>query len=440
MAEERSNEYTPLDLNMKDKATRSTSRDGTQDASTTLGAFTTISDDAWPYQWITQCRPITDGTYNLDGVTENASTSSLLLGPSNSIDHGRPSTSRPGIEQATAILEDGARFPETTSVVGQSNTQYHTVDGTSSVSGHTANTEDGSTGFRLPVYSSSSGVDVTVASTSYVDMDEASDILGNEARNAIGSGGRELQELCDVSGNVSSGRDASHGYPNEHTGDRAHMYKARDQSSVKEPKFVERCRNRTAENHKCESCGKLYHRAHHLVRHYRTHTNEKPYKCEICDKSFRRSDHLSIHKRNHIDEKPYKCKICGKSVSNAWTLRAHQLTHSEERPHVCHSCTTTFKTKGNLNRHLKLNCRYGAFVCDIGNLFCMDNLGLSHHRQTMHGDNTLYECMRCGFSFAEKETLGEHLCQSYKCYLCGNSFGDVIQLITHVITHSGEQP
>ncbi|XP_065303941.1 uncharacterized protein [Dermacentor albipictus] len=112
MAEERSNEYTPLDLSIKDKATRSTSRDGTQDASTTVGAFTTISDDAWPYQWITPRRPITDRTYNLDGVTENASTRSLLLGSSTSIDHRRPSTSRPGIEQATSILKDGARFPD----------------------------------------------------------------------------------------------------------------------------------------------------------------------------------------------------------------------------------------------------------------------------------------------------------------------------------------
>nr|XP_054919963.1 uncharacterized protein LOC129381265 [Dermacentor andersoni] len=132
-------------------------------------------------------------------VTANASTSSLLLRSSTSIDHGRPSTSRAGTEQATAILEDGARFPETSSV-GQWNTQYHMANGTSSVpgtlqprdlshsgelapvlSGHTDNTEDGSTGFRLPVYSSSGGDDA-VASAISAGIEEASGVLGNEAR------------------------------------------------------------------------------------------------------------------------------------------------------------------------------------------------------------------------------------------------------------------
>nr|XP_054920645.1 zinc finger protein 154-like [Dermacentor andersoni] len=243
-------------------------------------------------------------------------------------------------------------------------------------------------------------------------MQDATGTLGNEARSAIGSGGREQPELCGVSGNVSSGRDASHGYPHEHAGDRAHICKARDQSSVKESKYVARCRNRTADNHKCEGCGKLFHQAHNLVRHYRTHT----------------------------DERPYKCEICGKSFSNVWTLRAHQLTHSDERPHVCYMCTTAFKTKWNLKSHLNLKCRYRASVCDICNQSFMDNLGLSHHPQSMHGDKTPYECVRCGFSFAGKETLDKHLCQSYKCYLCGNSLGDLVQLIAHLITHSGEQP
>ncbi|XP_072145144.1 uncharacterized protein [Dermacentor andersoni] len=135
----------------------------------------------------------------INRVTANASTSSLLLRSSTSIDHGRPSTSRAGTEQATAILEDGARFPETSSV-GQWNTQYHMANGTSSVpgtlqprdlshsgelapvlSGHTDNTEDGSTGFRLPVYSSSGGDDA-VASAISAGIEEASGVLGNEAR------------------------------------------------------------------------------------------------------------------------------------------------------------------------------------------------------------------------------------------------------------------
>ncbi|XP_054920300.1 uncharacterized protein [Dermacentor andersoni] len=108
MAEESSNEYTPLDLSIKGKATTSTSRDGTQDASTTLGAYRTISDDALRYPGNTQHTPTTDETCNVDGATENGSTSYQHLGFIGNIDNARPSTSRTGMEEASASFEDGA--------------------------------------------------------------------------------------------------------------------------------------------------------------------------------------------------------------------------------------------------------------------------------------------------------------------------------------------
>ncbi|XP_070382270.1 uncharacterized protein [Dermacentor albipictus] len=67
MAQESRNEYTPLDLSMKGKAT-STGRDGTQDASSALGAYNTISDEALRYQTNTQHMPTTDEICNVDGM------------------------------------------------------------------------------------------------------------------------------------------------------------------------------------------------------------------------------------------------------------------------------------------------------------------------------------------------------------------------------------
>ncbi|XP_072141367.1 uncharacterized protein [Dermacentor andersoni] len=68
MAEESSNEYMPLDLSMKGKATPSTSSDCSQGASSTLGAYRTISDDALHYPGNTQHTPTTDETCNVDGM------------------------------------------------------------------------------------------------------------------------------------------------------------------------------------------------------------------------------------------------------------------------------------------------------------------------------------------------------------------------------------
>nr|XP_054920575.1 zinc finger protein with KRAB and SCAN domains 7-like [Dermacentor andersoni] len=83
------------------------------------------------------------------------------------------------------------------------------------------------------------------------------------------------------------------------TDDTVHICKSCHQSSVKMSKFVERCRNRTGKKHKCETCGKQFHRADHLTEHYRTHTDERPYKCKTCDKSFGQShlDNLNISAR-----------------------------------------------------------------------------------------------------------------------------------------------
>nr|XP_054920642.1 uncharacterized protein LOC129381640 [Dermacentor andersoni] len=108
MAEDSSNEFTPLDLSMKDKTTPSASRDGTHDASSTLGAYTTISDDALQYQRNTQHPPMTEETCNIDGATENGSTGCQPLGSTRDIDNVRPSTSRAGMEEASASFEDGA--------------------------------------------------------------------------------------------------------------------------------------------------------------------------------------------------------------------------------------------------------------------------------------------------------------------------------------------
>ncbi|XP_049514942.1 endothelial zinc finger protein induced by tumor necrosis factor alpha-like [Dermacentor silvarum] len=206
-------------------------------------------------------------------MTEKQAMDSRLL-CSASRTEATPSTSRDGTQGASSTLGAYTTIPERTEV-DQSNTQYHRAESTSSVNDLTGN---GSTGHPLPVYSS--GGDDAVPSTSHVVMEEASGILVNYARNATGTGEREQQVFCGVCGKISSRRDVLHGQASEHTGDKGHICSVCDPSSVDKPKFVEHCRNRAVENHKCDMCDKLFHRAQHLAVHYRTHTGERPYKCD----------------------------------------------------------------------------------------------------------------------------------------------------------------
>ncbi|XP_070382211.1 uncharacterized protein [Dermacentor albipictus] len=426
----------------------SASRAGIEETSAVAENFARIPDPTGAEPWGTHYYTAS-GTTTAYDVSCSRTTTCLPLGRTSSIDHTLPSTSCAGMMEASASLQYDASANEaiTSQKSWSSQRAAHSAMFADHFQGHTNSTGSGSTGFTLTVYSSGGGSDDSVASTSHVGMQEASGMSGKETRNATVTGGRGHQELSGVSGDISSRRHALQERDNQHTDDTAHICKARDQSSVEQAEFVERCRIRDAKKHKCEICCKLFRCASHLDEHKRTHTNERPFRCEICDKMFRCSHHLNDHKRTHTDTRPYKCQICpksfryhgnlkvhmgthtdekpytcetcgksfrravylgfhkryhtgekpqscetcGKSFVRTMDLHRHQLTHTDERPHVCHKCSKSFKAKRVLKRHLKSCCKKGAFVCEICDESFTDNSHLSHHRQRVHRDKTLSE-------------------------------------------------
>ncbi|RFU32330.1 hypothetical protein B7463_g4023, partial [Scytalidium lignicola] len=51
--------------------------------------------------------------------------------------------------------------------------------------------------------------------------------------------------------------------------------------------------------HRCRLCNRVYERADHLNRHFRSHENTRPFKCDRCPKSFNRADLLTRHQAGH---------------------------------------------------------------------------------------------------------------------------------------------
>nr|XP_045221082.1 zinc finger protein 641 isoform X1 [Macaca fascicularis] len=66
--------------------------------------------------------------------------------------------------------------------------------------------------------------------------------------------------------------------------------------------------------HVCTECGKSFGRRHHLVRHWLTHTGEKPFQCPRCEKSFGRKHHLDRHLLTHQGQSPRNSWDKGTSV------------------------------------------------------------------------------------------------------------------------------
>nr|XP_054930683.1 zinc finger protein 22-like [Dermacentor andersoni] len=270
-------------------------------------------------------------------------TSSPPVASSTGINHAQPTTSHASIEEGLVIPENIARISDDASRY-QGNMQHMPMtDGTCNVDGVADN---GS--MSCQNLGSVRSMDKATPSTCRTGMEEPSANFEDGATNAPGTGGREERELCGVCGNVSSKRDGLHGHAKEVTDDTAHIFKACEQSFVKMSKCAH---NSTGKKHKCETCGKQFHRGDHLAEHHRTHTDERPYKCEICDKSFRQSNHLYNHKRTHTDERPHKCGICDKSFRRFSHLEDHKRTHTGEKPYICETCGKSFTKVANLRRH-----------------------------------------------------------------------------------------
>ena len=150
----------------------------------------------------------------------------------------------------------------------------------------------------------------------------------------------------------------------------------------------------------CDICGKICESKSKFDRHYRVHSNERPFKCEYCGKGFKVRAHLRDHRRIHTGEKPFKCDICFKQFRTKanlyihkqrtkWHLTEEQWLKTAIYPCNFDGCNRRFIYERELNEHIRIHSGERPFICQYSVEVNEDkNVECNKRFRTQHGLKT----------------------------------------------------
>ncbi|XP_045458607.1 transcriptional repressor CTCF-like [Melitaea cinxia] len=200
--------------------------------------------------------------------------------------------------------------------------------------------------------------------------------------------------------------------------------------------------------HICKYCKSPFTTSGELVRHVRyRHTHEKPHKCTECDYASVELSKLRRHVRCHTGERPYQCPHCTYASQDTFKLKRHLRTHTGEKPYKCDHCNMCFTQSNSLKAHKLIHnvSEKPVFACELCPAKCGRKTDLRIHVQKLHTSDKPLKCKRCGKSFPDRYSCKMHNKthegeKCFKCELCPYASTTLRHLKSHMLKHTDEKP
>lgn len=168
------------------------------------------------------------------------------------------------------------------------------------------------------------------------------------------------------------------------------------------------------------------------------------FQCPVdgCLKSFHHRSSFIMHEKCvHSDERSFTCEICSKTFKTRSNLNVHIKMHKNQRDHHCHICGQSFFTSSHLKAHVKVHLKDAKYKCDVpecGKMFI--HLSSFKKHQNFHSGVKSHHCKVCQRNFAQACHLREHLKihsneRNHKCHTCEKAFRRPDTLRIHQRTH-----
>uniref|UniRef100_A0A2A4JJL3 C2H2-type domain-containing protein n=1 Tax=Heliothis virescens TaxID=7102 RepID=A0A2A4JJL3_HELVI len=200
--------------------------------------------------------------------------------------------------------------------------------------------------------------------------------------------------------------------------------------------------------HVCKYCNSPFTTSGELVRHVRyKHTHEKPHKCTECDYASVELSKLRRHVRCHTGERPYQCPHCTYASPDTFKLKRHLRTHTGEKPYKCEHCNMCFTQSNSLKAHRLIHnvSEKPVYSCELCPAKCGRKTDLRIHVQKLHTSDKPLKCRRCGKTFPDRYSCKVHNKthegeKCFKCDLCPYASTTLRHLKSHMLKHTDEKP